>query len=108
MLGQYLRKAILAAIAEEIGHNMEKAPMKGCEDLGAWVEKVDKTALVCANNQIWITSRSGQKLNKEFQSQPLPCSKAKMRRIRMRMKMRIIRITSRYLIVTSSSQIIPK
>lgn len=67
MLGQYLRKAILAAIAEEIGHNMEKALMKGCEDLGAWVEKVDKTALVCANNQIWITSRSGEKLNKEFQ-----------------------------------------
>jgi hypothetical protein len=38
---------------------MEKALMKGCEDLETAIEKVDETALVCTNDQIRITSRSG-------------------------------------------------
>jgi len=65
--GRYLRKAMLAAIAEEIGHDMEKALMKGCKDPETRVDKVDETALVCANDQIRITSRSGQELKEEIQ-----------------------------------------
>lgn len=52
----YLRKAMLAAIAEELGHGLENAIMKGCKDPDSHIKDIDETALVCANDQIRITS----------------------------------------------------
>lgn len=64
--GPYLPKSMLAAFIEELGHDMEPALMRGCEDLETVVEEVDPTALACANDQIWITSRSGHELLDEI------------------------------------------
>lgn len=58
--GPYLRKAMLAAIAEELGHGLENAIMQGCKDPDSPMKDIDETALVCVNDQIRVTSRSDQ------------------------------------------------